>query len=107
MSVEDEPRDDIEVERAGEQGLGQRVESALVAEVRTSKDDSSGGRGGPSQGLLAGRRCLLDDAGMATAEYAVATLAACGFAGLLLVLLTGGEVRGMLLSIVKRALTVE
>ena len=48
-----------------------------------------------------------NDLGMATAEYAVATLAACGFAGLLVAVLSSGEVRGMLLSIVKRALTLE
>lgn len=47
------------------------------------------------------------DAGMATAEYAVATLAACGFAGLLVAVLSGGEVQEMLLSIVRRALTLE
>lgn len=46
------------------------------------------------------------DAGMATAEYAIATLAACGFAGLLLALLRGDEVRGLLLGIVQRALAV-
>jgi hypothetical protein len=43
---------------------------------------------------------------MATAEYAIATLAACGFAGLLLTLMTSDEVRGLLLSIVRRALSV-
>ena len=48
----------------------------------------------------------LREAGMATAEYAIATLAACGFAGLLVVILRGGEVRGMLMGIVERALTV-
>ena len=48
----------------------------------------------------------MDDLGMATAEYAVATLAACGFAGLLVALLSSGEVRGMLLAIVKKALTL-
>lgn len=47
------------------------------------------------------------DAGMATAEYAVATLAACGFAGLLVAVLRGGEVQEMLLAIVRRALTLE
>ena len=47
------------------------------------------------------------DAGMATAEYAVATLAACGFAGVLVAVLSSGEVRSMLLTIVKRALTLE
>jgi len=49
---------------------------------------------------------LRGDAGMATAEYAVATLAACGFAGLLVALLTSGEVRGLLLAIIQRALTI-
>lgn len=46
------------------------------------------------------------DAGMATAEYAIATLAAAGFAGLLLVVLRSDEVRGMLSSIVRQALSL-
>jgi hypothetical protein len=46
------------------------------------------------------------DAGMATAEYAVATLAACGFAALLLTLLRSSEVRGLLFGIIRRALAV-
>lgn len=41
---------------------------------------------------------------MATAEYAIATLAAVGFAGLLLVILRGDEVRGMLTALVRQAL---
>ena len=49
---------------------------------------------------------VVHDAGMATAEYAIATLAACGFAGLLVALLRSGEVRGLLLGIVRRALSV-
>ncbi len=48
----------------------------------------------------------LREAGMATAEYAIATLAACGFAALLLTLMTSGEVRDLLFGIVRRALTV-
>lgn len=48
-----------------------------------------------------------DDAGMATAEYAVATLAACGFAGLLVAILRGNEVRGLLLAVIRRALSLE
>jgi len=48
----------------------------------------------------------LYDLGMATAEYAVVTVAACGFAGLLLAILRSGEVRGLLLGIIKRALAV-
>lgn len=46
------------------------------------------------------------DEGMATAEYAIATLAACGFAGLLVVILRSEEVRGLLTGIVARALSV-
>ncbi len=46
------------------------------------------------------------DAGMATAEYAVATLAAVGFAGLLLTVLRSGEVQELLLDLVRRALAV-
>lgn len=46
------------------------------------------------------------DAGMATAEYAMATLAACGFAGLLIAVLRSDEVRGMLLGVVRQALTL-
>ncbi len=46
------------------------------------------------------------DAGMATAEYAIATLAACGFAGLLVAILRGGQVQSMLLGIIKRALSI-
>lgn len=45
------------------------------------------------------------DLGMATAEYAIATLAACGFAGLLVTLLRSGEVKGLLFGIVRRALS--
>lgn len=46
------------------------------------------------------------DGGMATAEYAIATLAACGFAGLLVAILRGSEVRGLLMDIVQRALSL-
>ncbi|GEK20093.1 DUF4244 domain-containing protein [Cellulomonas xylanilytica] len=54
-----------------------------------------------------GRRTRADlaEAGMATAEYAIATLAAVGFAGLLVVILKGNEVKGLLLGIVRQALS--
>lgn len=45
------------------------------------------------------------DEGAATAEYAVATMAAVGFAGLLVVILRGDEVRGILTDLIRRALT--
>ena len=46
------------------------------------------------------------DAGMATAEYAVVMIAAVGFAGLLVLILSSGEVREALLSLVRDALSV-
>jgi hypothetical protein len=46
------------------------------------------------------------DAGMSTAEYAVGTVAACGFAGLLLKLLTSDQVRSMLSGVISRAFSV-
>lgn len=48
-----------------------------------------------------------DDTGAATAEYAIATMAAVAFAGLLVVIMRSDEVRGILTDLVRRALTVE
>jgi hypothetical protein len=46
------------------------------------------------------------DRGMSTAEYAVGTVAAAAFAGLLFKIVTSPEVRRMLLGIIHRALTL-
>lgn len=54
---------------------------------------------------LASQRVHPDD-GAATAEYAVATMAAVGFAGLLIIILRGDEVRAILTDLVRNALTV-
>ncbi|AXH35279.1 DUF4244 domain-containing protein [Humibacter sp. BT305] len=51
------------------------------------------------------RSALTDESGAATAEYAIATLAAVGLAGLLVTILRGDEVRGMLAELVRRALS--
>jgi Flp pilus assembly pilin Flp len=48
----------------------------------------------------------LDESGASTAEYAIITLAAVGFAGLMLTILRSPEVRQMLLDLIKSALTV-
>ncbi|MRX43479.1 DUF4244 domain-containing protein [Agromyces kandeliae] len=55
---------------------------------------------------MAVMRRLARERGAATAEYAVATMAAVGFAGLLVVILRGDEVRGILTDLVRNALTV-
>ena len=44
-----------------------------------------------------------DDAGMTTAEYAVGTVAACGFSGLLHKLVTSPEVMGLLRDVITKA----
>jgi hypothetical protein len=46
------------------------------------------------------------DAGMTTAEYAIGTLAACGFAALLVTILRGSAVQALLLGIIKKALAL-
>jgi Protein of unknown function (DUF4244) len=46
------------------------------------------------------------DAGMTTAEYAVGTVAACGFGGVLYKVLTSDAVVTLLTDILKRALTI-
>lgn len=62
----------------------------------TSPDERSSGEPG----------ALDPEAGLATAEYAIATIAAVGFAGLLIVVLQSDSVRGMLESIISSALSV-
>ncbi|WP_164515442.1 DUF4244 domain-containing protein [Microbacterium sp. 10M-3C3] len=49
---------------------------------------------------------FLDETGAATAEYAIATMAAVAFAGLLVVIMRSDEVRGILTDLIRRALTV-
>lgn len=48
---------------------------------------------------------LMDETGAATAEYAIATMAAVGFAGLLVVIMRSEEVKTILFDLVKSALT--
>lgn len=51
------------------------------------------------------RRAGLDpEAGIATAEFSIVTLAAVGFAGLLVVILSSGDVKGLLMGMIKAAL---
>jgi hypothetical protein len=46
------------------------------------------------------------DHGAVTAEYAIATIAAVGFAGLLVVVLRSDAVRGMLTDLIRHALAL-
>ncbi|GAB3159089.1 hypothetical protein GCM10027059_04910 [Myceligenerans halotolerans] len=60
---------------------------------------------GPGAGGERGSPGRDPEAGMATAEYAIATLGAVGFAGLLMVVLTGGDVKSLLTSLITTALS--
>lgn len=57
-------------------------------------------------GTGAPRRAARAEAGMATAEYAIGTVAAAAFAGLLLVILRGDGVRAALEGLIQQALSV-
>jgi hypothetical protein len=48
-----------------------------------------------------------NDTGAATAEYAIATMAAVGFAGLLVVIMRSDEVKAILFDLVRSALTLD
>jgi len=66
------------------------------------KGDVEGVRGDGRSGAIGSRRRR--DDGMATVEYALVTVAAAGFAGLLVAILRSDEVRGLLLGILRGAL---
>jgi len=71
---------------------------------RAGAGPDDNGAGADDNGAGAGGGWPTGDLGMATAEYAVATLAAVGFAGLLFAVLRSGEVQELLLELVRRAL---
>ena len=50
--------------------------------------------------------CAGRERGMTTAEYAVGTVAACGFGGILYKILTSPDVTRMLKDLVERALSI-
>lgn len=54
----------------------------------------------------AGRRRLAGDDGMSTAEYAVGTVAACGFAAVLWAVVHSGAIHDMLASVLQHALSL-
>ena len=59
----------------------------------------------PSPALLPHRR-LGGETGAVTAEYAIATIAAVGFAALLVVVLRSDAVRAMLTDLIRHALAI-
>lgn len=70
--------------------------------ILKAKVGGSRSRAGASDGGV--RRGGINDAGMNTAEYAVGTLAAVAFAGILLRVLTSDSVQAALQAVIDRAL---
>ena len=52
------------------------------------------------------RAALADDEGSTTAEFAMVTLAAVAFAGLLISILSSGGIRDMLMGLISKALSL-
>jgi Flp pilus assembly pilin Flp len=59
----------------------------------------------PFQTFFREKALIKDETGAATAEYAIATMAAVGFAGLLVIIMRSDEVKDILLELVRSALT--
>ncbi|MGO1736192.1 MAG: DUF4244 domain-containing protein [Leucobacter sp.] len=75
----------------------------VAADRRTNRASESAAQGASSEndleaGILAG------DRGAVTAEYAIVIMAAVAFAGLLVAIMSSGEIRGMLVGLVESAL---
>ncbi|MBO9570527.1 MAG: DUF4244 domain-containing protein [Cellulomonas iranensis] len=86
-------------------GLGRGLGGRSRRVRRPSVHGACGGTPGPSVGArVVARARRATDEGMATAEYAIATLAAVAFAGVLLVVLKGGQVKALLTGLIAQAL---
>ena len=81
-----------------------RSTSTTLRALRTSVMLARPGHPSAQPTLL--RRLTSGEEGMATAEYAIWTLAAAAFAGLLLALMRSGSLSGALRSIIESALSV-
>ncbi|GAB4046180.1 hypothetical protein GCM10028775_01050 [Catellatospora paridis] len=78
--------------------------AAILAETVGSADTEPSRRTARPEDAAAARPAGPPDAGMNTAEYAVGTLAAVAFAGLLLKVLTSDSVQAALAGVIQRAL---
>ena len=87
----------------GRRVTGRRVPDRRVTDRRVT--DRATAKALAAGNWASGGRWLRAERGSATAEYAIATMAAVGFAGLLVVIMRGNEVRAILTDLVHRALT--
>lgn len=81
-------------------------EANEVKEVKEAVEAKCGKPEGKPEGGAQGDKRLDLEAGMATAEYAIGTVAAAAFAGLLLAIIRSGGLRPMIESLLSSALSV-
>ena len=88
----------------GSQPVKEAKEAKEAVETKCAK--SEGKPEGKPEGGAQGDKRLELEAGMATAEYAIGTVAAAAFAGLLLAIIRYGGLRPMIESLLSSALSV-
>lgn len=88
----------------GSDSLKGTKEAKEAVETKCAK--SEGKPEGKPEGGAQGDKRLDLEAGMATAEYAIGTVAAAAFAGLLLAIIRSGGLRPMIESLLSSALSV-
>lgn len=83
-------------------------EAKEAVEIKCAKSEGKpeGKSEGKPEGGAQGDKRLDLEAGMATAEYAIGTVAAAAFAGLLLAIIRSGGLRPMIESLLSSALSV-
>jgi hypothetical protein len=78
--------------------------SATNPDTSAAETDETATRNADRSAMKRLRRWLCDDSGMTSAEYAVGTLAAVAFAGLLLKVVTSAPIQAALSHLIERAL---
>ena len=90
----------------GSDSLKGTKEANEVKEVKEAVEAKCAKSEGKPEGDTQGDKRLDLEAGMATAEYAIGTVAAAAFAGLLLAIIRSGGLRPMIESLLSSALSV-
>lgn len=83
-----------------------RLRYALWRVGRSAADTPAGRQHTPAPTAPDGTADPGGEAGMATAEYAIGTVAAAAFAGVLLTVLKSGTVKGLLTGLIQTALSM-
>jgi|GEM_PF-268878 hypothetical protein avisC_06934 len=91
---------------AKEANEAKEVKEAVETKCAKSEGKPEGKSEGKPEGGAQGDKRLDLEAGMATAEYAIGTVAAAAFAGLLLAIIRSGGLRPMIESLLSSALSV-